>query len=110
MNPFQPLQRRWRRTQYSNGVRTDRVEELADVAGQSRCARWVAIVDQNAGECRKGGIEHRLAITRFAGIKIFETLVDGQLKRVVVREVALNNDLAALIAAARPARDLSQKL
>ena len=76
----------------------------------ANCPSGVGIRHKNAGERCERRIEHGLPISRFTRIEILESLIDRKLKRVVVREITLNDNSAWLVAAAGAAGNLGQQL
>src|SRR5262245_49130103 len=110
MNFLDSFQWCGRGAEYANRVRAQRVEELSHFTSKTGRTAGITVCHHHSGQSGEGRVKHRLAISGFSCVKVFEALSDGELERVVIREVALNHDLAALIAAAGPAGYLSQQL
>src|SRR5262245_23846032 len=97
VKPLEPLERSGSRPQNSRSIRTHGIQKLPDITGQARSASRLSVVDANSGQSGERWIKHRFAVPGFASVKVFESLGDCQLKCVVIREVALNNNLPRLV-------------
>src|SRR5262249_6626291 len=94
------FERRRGRAQYPDGIRTHRIQKLADIARQRCRATGISVVNENSRKSGERRVKHRFAVSGFALIEVFESLRHGQLKGVVIGKIALNDDLSRLVAPA----------
>src|SRR5436309_12380557 len=108
LNLSDPLQWSRRRAQNSHRCGAERIEKFGHVAGQSCRTSSIAIHHKDSGQRREWRIEHCLAISRFMGTEVFESLGASQLKRVMVGKVTLNDNFPGLVATSGPACNLGE--
>src|SRR5215813_6710237 len=101
VNAFDSLEWSRRRAENADRIRSMRIEELSHVTSETCSATAVAIGHQDSCQGCERWIEHCLAITRLTRVKVVEPLVHCKLKRVVIREITLNNNLSGLISTTR---------
>src|SRR5438552_1513044 len=97
-------------TEYPYPLGSKRIEKLADLARDAGSAACVEVADHDSCQRRERRIEHRFPIARFPRVEILEALRASQLKRVVVGEITLNQNLAWTIAAAGSPGNLREQL
>src|SRR2546425_13060958 len=107
VHTLNPLQRCGSGTENSDRIGSERIQKFTDFSCCVCRSNRIPISHHDSGECREWRIKHRLAITRFTRIEVLETLRNGKLKGVVVREIALNYNFTGPISAAGASGDLS---
>src|SRR5215813_7011784 len=105
-----PFKKNQRRPQNPNSLRSHRIQKRTNLACERRGPAGITIGHHDSGKRRERRVEHCFPVSRLTGVKILEALVYGELKCVMVRKVALNDDFPRPIAAAGAARHLGEQL
>src|SRR5215510_10609400 len=108
MQALHALQRGRRRAKDTDRILAHTIEKVADGSRFVSRALFVTVCYHDPGECRKRWIEHRSPIARLPRVELFKFLRARQLKSVVVRKEALDDDFAWAIATAGTSGDLRE--